>query len=219
MTYEVYYDESGDLGWNLDQPFLKGGSSCFFTIGYMILAIENKKRISRFLRSFHKERGGKNREIKGASLSNKRAKAISNNIANQLLGYGDIKLGAVTVKKVNVPTPLKEGGNDHLLYNYMLNCCLPKQIRNYNDVIIIPDKRSVPKGSVNSCPDLIKTELWFKEGCSTKLSYTPKESHTDDGLMFVDWIANFVWRHHEKGHSDAAHRIRAAGLIETELFF
>ena len=73
MAYEVYYDESGDLGWNLHNPFGNGGSSRYFIIGYMIVASENKKRISRFLRDFHKERGGKNQEIKGASIRNSRA--------------------------------------------------------------------------------------------------------------------------------------------------
>jgi hypothetical protein len=219
VAYEVYYDESGDLGWNLSQPFGKGGSSRYFTIGYMIITSENKKRISRFLKDFHKARGGKNREIKGASISNKRAKIISNNIANRLLRYDDVILGAITVKKENVPAPLKNGGNDHLLYNYMLNCCLPKLLKGYDEVTIIPDKRSVPKGSVNSCPDSIKTELWFREGCSTKLTYTPKESQTDDGLMFIDWIANFVWRNHENAHDQPYNRLKGMGLVENQLFF
>lgn len=219
MAYEVYYDESGDLGWNLAKPFRQGGSSRYFTIGYMIIASENKKRISRFLKEFHKERGGINKEIKGASISNKRAKILSNQIAKRLLQYEDIIIGAITVKKENVPAPLKDGGNDHLLYNYMLNCCLPKLLKEYDAVAIIPDKRSVPTNSVNSCPDSIKTELWFKEGCATKVTYDPRESQTDDGLMFVDWIANFVWRHHENGYGEALNRLKGENLIENLLFF
>jgi len=219
VAYEVYYDESGDLGWNLEKTFRQGGSSRYFTIGYMIIASENKKRISRFLKNFHKDRGGKEREIKGASISNKRAKILSNQIAKRLLQYGDITIGAITVKKENVPAPLKDGGNDHLLYNYMLNCCLPKLLKSYDEVVIIPDKRSVPKGSVNSCPDSIKTELWFKEGCSTRLTYIPKESQTDDGLMFVDWIANFAWRSYENKYDESFNRLKGAGLVENQLFF
>jgi len=56
VEYDVYYDESGDLGWKLNHPYRKGGSSQFFVIAYIILPTDKNKHINRFFKKFHKER-------------------------------------------------------------------------------------------------------------------------------------------------------------------
>ena len=68
MEYDVYFDESGDLGWKLNQPYRKGGSSQFFTIAYIIIPTDKNKYINRFIKQFHKDRQGIEKEVKGAEF-------------------------------------------------------------------------------------------------------------------------------------------------------
>lgn len=190
MEYDVYFDESGDLGWTLDKPFRKGGSSQYFTIAYIILPTNKNKYITRFLKKFHKERNGKEREIKGASLRNARAKSITRKIINLLEWNNDMVIGAVTVKNINVPPRLLGTANDDVLYNHLVKIGLCDTLKNLNKVNIIPDRRSVPSGSQNSCSDLLKDQLWLELNSNVKINYEPEESHNKGGLMFIDWIAN-----------------------------
>ena len=114
MEYDVYLDESGDLGWTLDRPYRKGGSSQYFTIAYIILPTDNNKHITRFLRKFNQERGS-NKELKGADFTKGRAKATANKIISLLDLHQDIIIGAVTALKSGVPNRLINSGNDDVL--------------------------------------------------------------------------------------------------------
>jgi len=218
MEYNVYFDESGDLGWTLDQPYRKGGSSRFFTIAYIILLTEKNKYISRFIKKFHKDRGGKEKEIKGADFRNVRTKTIARNIIDLFERNNDIIVGSLTVKKSNVPDILLHAGNDNILYNYMVQLGICPRINSFSKVNIIPDKRSVPSGSQNSCSDQLKSKLWLESNSSVEITYEPKESYNNAGLMFIDWIANFIWRHYEDNSSEAYHTLKPY-LKEDFLFF
>lgn len=219
MEYDVYFDESGDLGWTLDKPYRKGGSSRYFTIAYIIIPTESIKHITRFIRKFHKERGGSYKEIKGADFRKRRAKSTSRNIVNNFLALSEeTTIGVVTVKKSNVPVRMLGTGNDEVLYNHMVKVGIASRVAGFEKVNIIPDKRSVPSGSQNSCSDLIKNELWLYLQSNVRVSYEPQESHNKDGLMFIDWIANFIWRNYEDGN-DEAYQILKPYIQEDLLFF
>jgi len=77
MEYDVFFDESGDLGWKFDAPYRKNDSSRYFIIAYIIIPTSETKYISRFIKEFHKDRGGQNKEIKGADIRNPRAKVTA----------------------------------------------------------------------------------------------------------------------------------------------
>ena len=217
MEYDVYFDESGDLGWTLDQPFRKGGSSQFFTIAYLILPNEKNKHINRFVKKLYKERGSE-KEKKGARFKKGKAKSLSARIIGLLDIHKDITIGSVTVKKSSVPLPLINSQNDNVIYNHMVQKAICDKIASLGSVNIIPDKRSVPAASQNSCPDLIKNDLWLWKNSVTQIHYQPEESHNNERLMFIDWVANFVWRHYEDQHS-GAYNILGKHLLEDKLFF
>lgn len=217
MEHDVYFDESGDLGWILDQPYRQGGSSRYFTIAYIIIAPENNKHINRFLRKFNRERGS-NKEFKGADFAKARAKNTAVKIINMLDLHNDIIIGSITVKKTATPIRLIGTGNDDVLYNHMVQIGICSKINGFTKINIIPDKRSVPAGSQNGCSDLIKNELWLVQRSTVEIEYSPEESHNNDRLMFIDWIANFVWRHYEDGDS-GAYNVLGRKLQETKLFF
>ena len=217
MEYDVYFDESGDLGWTLDQPFRKGGSSQFFTIAYLILPTDKNKFINRFVKTFFKTRGS-NKEIKGADIRRGRAKVLSTRITAFLDMHPDIRVGAITIDKKNAPSPLINTNNNNVLYNYLVQVGVCPKISSFSKVNIIPDKRSVPAGSQNSCPDLIKNDLWFWKKSSTQIHYQQEESFQNERLMFIDWVANFVWRHYENNYSNA-YQVLGRYLQEDKVFF
>ena len=218
MEYDVYFDESGDLGWKLDQPYRKGGSSQFFTIAYLLIPKDKNKYINRFIRKFHHDRGGKEREYKGADFRLHRAKTIAHQIADLLAWNDDMILGAITVQKNHVPIRLTDSQNDSVLYDHMVQKALCDKLVDLKKATIIPDKRSVPRGSQNSCSDLLKGKLWLECGSEIVLEYLPEESHNNQRLIFIDWVANFVWRHYEDAKSDAYQRLQPV-LQEERLFF
>jgi hypothetical protein len=218
MEYDIYFDESGDLGWTLDKPYRKGGgSSQFFTIAYLILPSDKNKIINRFIKRFNTERGS-DREYKGLAFTEKRAKSMANKIAHLLRLHEDITLGAVTVKKRNLPEQVIGSNNDDVAYNFLVQKGICDKLVGFEKANIIPDKRSVPRGSQNSCSDLIKNDLWFWRRADVEIHYIPEESHQNTRLIFIDWIANFVWRYYEL-NKDKAYRILTPHLVEEQLFF
>lgn len=52
-TAMAYLDESGDLGWKLDLPYLKGGSSRYFVIAIAIGLNQNHRRIGKVVDKLH----------------------------------------------------------------------------------------------------------------------------------------------------------------------
>jgi hypothetical protein len=218
MEYNIYFDESGDLGWTLDKPYRKGGgSSQFFTIAYLILPSHKDKIINRFIKRFNTSRGS-DREYKGLVFTEKRAKSMANKIAHLLRLHEDIILGVVSIKKRNLPKQVMSSSNDDVIYNFLVQKGICDKLTAFGQANIIPDKRSVPKGSQNSCSDLIKNDLWFWRGSSVGINYAPEESHQNARLIFIDWIANFVWRNYEL-NKDKAYRVLAPHLVEEQLFF
>ena len=218
MESDIYFDESGDLGWTLDKPYRKGGgSSQYFTIAYLIIPSHKNKIINRFVKRFNAERGSQ-LEYKGASFNEKRAKSMANKIAHLLRLHNDIQLGAVSVKKKNLPKQLIDSSNDDVVYNYLVQIGLCDRLESLDEANIIPDRRSVPRGSQNSCSDLLKNDLWFWRRSSVAINYAPEESHHNTRLIFVDWVANFVWRNYEFG-KDKAYKILQPLLAEEQLFF
>jgi len=218
MEYIIYFDESGDLGWRLDKPYRKEGSSRYFTIAYLLIPVQKIKLISRFNKRFHKARGGKSKEIKGAKIKSSRAKTLCRRIVNEILNKNpDISIGAVTVDKRSCPSPVVNTKNDNVLYDFMVKRGIADKIISLSKVTIVPDKRSVPTGSMNSCSDLLKSDLWLEKRSNVDIKYTPEESHTIAGLMFIDWIANFIWRNYEDNVTEPYTQLEP--YIEEELLF
>jgi hypothetical protein len=91
-------------------------------------------------------------------------------------------------------------------------------IKNFPEIHMIRDKRSVKVKSGNSCVEYLNIELAFKLDSATKLIDDPTESHTELNLMFIDWVANFVWSHYEDTKSEPFYRL-SEKLSNTELFF
>ncbi len=156
----VYFDESGDLGWKLEKPFGKGGSSRYLTIAFLIIPVEKKHLTKRIVKKTYKfEKRNPRIELKGKDLTKKGIAYFSNKTKILLQNHKDIKIVTITVKKENVLNHIREDSNK--LYNYMINLALLDWIKDLQIVTLIPDPRSIRVESKNSMLDYLKIKLWF----------------------------------------------------------
>ena len=122
MSHKLYLDESGDLGWTLHKPYRSNGSSKFLSIAYVIVPNEQIKFCNRIVRDiYHLFNVQSNVELKGTSMNDQQKLITAGKIARLLRDKPDMHLGAITVKKENVKTHLREDGN--ILYNFMIGLC------------------------------------------------------------------------------------------------
>jgi hypothetical protein len=217
MTCNVYLDESGDLGWKFDAPYRKGGSSRYLTIAYIICPSEKKHLPKRIVKEVYgKLKASPNTEVKGSSLSIPTKEYIARKTIDLIRNNSDIQIGAITVKKDNVQPHIQNDGNK--LYNYMLRLSLLENINSCDTVNLIRDNRSVKVKSGNSLIDYLQTALWFEMGAKTKIIDLPSDSKQVQNLIFIDWINNIIWSHHEDSNS-AAFNIVHPAIRRKNLFF
>lgn len=202
MVLNVYLDESGDLGWKFDLPYRNGGSSRYLTIAYIICPSEKKHLPKRIVKSvYEKLKHSPSNELKGSSLSIKTKEFIASETVKMLRKNPDLKIGAITVEKVNVAKHIQEDGNK--IYNFMLKLSLLDKIKNVQLANLIRDNKSVKVKSGNSLIDYLQMELMFEFLTDTKIVDIPSESHNVQNLIFIDWINNIVWSNFEDSNSSA----------------
>ncbi len=217
MVYNVYLDESGDLGWKFTSPYRSGGSSRYLTIAFIICPTEKKHLPKRIVRKvYNKFSYPTNVELKGSSLDVTAKEFVASETVKMSNNNPDIILVAITVKKENVETHIQTDGNK--IYNYMLKLSLLDKIKKASVVNLIRDKRTIKVKSGNSLVDYLQTELWFEKKVATKLIDIPSESHVVHNLKFIDWINNLIWSHYEDSNS-SAFRILLPKIDNQKLFF
>lgn len=217
MLKTIYLDESGDLGWKFTAPFRAGGSSRFLTIAYIVIPNGSEKIIERFVKDiyilFSKNPA---KEFKATDMSSSQKQTVTEKIVELLNKNPDFIIGSITVKKERVMNHIRSDSNK--LYNFMIGQSILPKISNSPKVSLVRDNRSVKVQSGNSCIDYLQIKLYFDYGSPTKIIDFPTNSHTNKGVIFIDWITNFVWSHYEDGKS-VSFDLLANRLINETLYF
>lgn len=214
----VYLDESGDLGWKFDAPYMRGGSSRYLTISLLIIPKQKKHIPKRIVKKLYKKLnwppGG---ELKATDIKNKEHREwLAQKQADLVSNNNDIKLAAITVKKQNVQQHLRE--DPEKLYNYMTRLALADEVAAYPAVDFVPDARTVKVASGNSLVDYLQTHLWYERNAQTKITSLPQQSDKNLNLQFIDYLTNFIWRKYEFNDS-RPHNIVNRFINKRELFF
>ena len=171
------------------------------TIELVIVSIYNRTK--------KKEKCRRDYELKASATSTKSRLYLLNNLIKFNANFG-----AIIINKQNVKPELRS--NTNLLYNYACRLLLVPQIKNYNDVTIIKDKRSIKVGSWNTFPDYIKIWLWYEENCFNDFSIRYSESQNCYGIQIVDYIAYAFSRKYEHNSLDDYNIIKNSGKIADE---
>ncbi|CAD6563194.1 DUF3800 domain-containing protein [Paraburkholderia sabiae] len=215
MGATIYLDESGCLGWKLDQPYGHGGSSRFFTLAAAIIPDGREPSLERVIRGMYKKRGRSARnELKSVAMKSAERIHFSNSLANIRTRDPDIVFAAITVRKERANNAFRQHPNR--LYNFMTKLLLLDLMSQYDSVCFIPDARSIKVESKYALHDYLATEL--ASVSDTALQTTPWESRDCLPLQFVDVMAGIVWSHFEHGNSDA-YRVAMPHIGQRHLFF
>lgn len=215
---KIYLDESGDLGWKFDAPYRRGGSSRHLTIASLVVSPEKSHLPKRLIQKLYKKFNWPTRiEKKWADMSLDERIWFSQK-ANELRlrNPDDIRYLSITVKKENVQSHIRKDANK--LYNYMIGLSLLNEMSRHDNILFVPDPRSIKVESGNSLHDYLQTQLWFENQASTNLTTQPSDSAASRNVQFSDMLSGIVQGHFEDGNSQPWNSLRMSISYKT-LFF
>lgn len=213
----IYLDESGDLGWNFNAPYRKGGSSRHLTICAIVTSQEKKHLISRLIKNLYiKYKWQPQIEMKWNKMNEVQKDFFAQECEKLLHNNPDIKCICITVYKPNVMQHIRNDPNK--LYNYMVGLILVDEIKYHEIVNFIPDQRSIKIQSGNSLSDYLQMKLWFECNAKTRVINTPLESSQCKGLQFADMLAGIAQQKFEDG-GDGRLQIISNHVIFKTLYF
>ncbi|MCT9124617.1 DUF3800 domain-containing protein [Cupriavidus gilardii] len=216
MAITIYLDESGCLGWKLDAPYQRGGSSRHFTLAAAIIPDGRESILTRPVRGLYTRRKRPLcRELKSVELSSGERVGFAHELVKIRSAHAGVHFVAITVRKENVSAAFRNHPN--ALYNYMAKLLLLDVMAESDSVCFIPDARSLKTELKHALHDYLRTELAIR-GATTQLQTTPWESKDSLALQFVDILAGIVWAHHEFRNCQA-HRIGTSAILQKKLFF
>lgn len=213
----VYFDESGDLGFSFDKPYRDGGSSRYLTIAFLLVSSDLSHLPKRIIRKIYKKkRVPTSTELKGSDFDIKDLIFFAEKTVDLLKANPDIKILAITVNKKRVADHIRKDPNK--LYNYMVGLALLNRIKKYPRINFIPDIRSIKVESGNSLKDYLQTELWFKQKANTEIINQPLESYKSLNLQFAHWVTHIIWKKYED-RKTKAFNVLTERIKLIELFF
>lgn len=214
----IYLDESGDLGWTFDQPYRAGGSSRYLTILSLVVSSAAKERPKRLIkRLYSKFEWDTSKEKKWSMMDAAERDRFSRTALALIQSYpDDIQYHAIVVKKEQVQDHIRRDPNK--LYNYMIGLSLLPEMSRHDDILFVPDPRSIKVQSGNSLHDYLLTKLWFEHHVQTQLTTQPLSSDKCLNLQFADMLSGLVQHHFEDGNSNAWN-ILAPHIQCKKLFF
>lgn len=174
MAITIYLDESGCLGWQLDAPYQRGGSSRHFTLAAAVIPEGNEPVLNRPVRGLYTRRKRRlQKELKSVEMSAGERIGFAKNLPRILRARPDVQFMAITVCKANVGQAFRAHPNG--LYNYMAKLLLLETMAQHDAVCFIPDARSLKTELKHALHDYLRTELAV-HGAMTTLQTAPWES-------------------------------------------
>ncbi|OTL19448.1 DUF3800 domain-containing protein [Acinetobacter pittii] len=200
MRTLIYLDESGDLGWNMKDPYQNGGSSRMLTLSAICIPEGKNKYIQRIVRSLYEKRKRplKN-ELKSVDLNSADKELFLKLTSKMLNDHSDIQIRSITVNKNYVSNRFKKDAN--VLYNYMIKLFLLKKICQSKYVDFMPDRRSERVNTKWNMGEYLNQMIQeasiehniINQGCNV----TPMDSSKCLELQFIDFYAGLIWSMYE----------------------
>lgn len=218
MSSAVFYvDESGDLGWNFEAPYRRGGSSRHLTIATLVCPSEEKHFPKRLITKLYKKfKWPPKVEKKYSDMTSGERICFARYAHEMLMAHPRIKLMSITVAKRNVAEHIRRDSNK--LYNYMINLSLIDEMCKYDSVVLVPDLRTIKVKSGNSLHDYLGINLAFEKKVTTDLQTQPCDSACTKNIQFADMLAGLVQSYYEDSN-DSCWRILQGDISSKKLFF
>lgn len=218
MSHSYFVDESGDLGWTLNLPYNRGGSSRHLVIACASVPTNQEHRLERVMKDLYKaSKWDHKKEKKWIHAPAKSRLHFAQKALQLQQAYPeDVQYSAIVVCKRKVAQHLRDDGNK--LYNYMLRRLLIDEMAKRQKVLFYPDPRSIKVESGNSMHDYLSIWLGFELGAPTQLTTLKVESQYSKALQFADMLSGIVHCAYERNDQDCLNILRQCFRIE-ELFF
>jgi hypothetical protein len=222
MRTFIYLDESGDLGWNMDDPYQKGGSSRMLTLAAICVPEYKIKYVQRIVRALYtkRKRPLKN-ELKSVDLNFKDKELFLYLTSKLLIEHQDIQLRSITVHKEYVNQHMKNDPN--VLYNYMVKLLLLGTICKSKYVDFMPDRRSERVNTKWNMGEylnqMIQESRIEHQVINQCCNVYPMDSSKCLELQFIDFYAGLVWSAYEFNDVRARQFMKDNRNTNHKLFF
>ncbi len=222
MRTLIYLDESGDLGFCLDKPYQKGGSSRMLSLAAICIPEHKAKYVQRIVRAIYQKRKRplKN-ELKSVDL-NTADKALFLQLTTKLLSeHPDIQIRSITVHKRYVDKRFHKDPN--VLYNYMVKLLLLKPICQAPYVDFMPDRRSERVNTKWNMAEYLNQMIYEASIEQVVVNKSCRVSPMDSAkcleLQFIDFYAGLVWAMYEFEDVKLRQFMSQNRLTNHKLFF
>lgn len=213
----LFYDESGDLGFSFARPYLRGGSSRFLTLAFLLIPYGKTQFVKRLVKKLYERKNwGPSDELKATFLSDNDKVWFAEKTVELLMNHQDFDVFTITISKTRVQDHIRQDPNK--LYNYATGLAIKNKVKAFTEVHLFPDPRAIKVRSGNSHVDYLQTVMMFDQNSAVKLIQHQVDSKDSKCIQFTDIIANIVWGYHEFGRN-GAHRVLDRVISNKTLFF
>ena len=222
MRTFIYLDESGDLGWNMRDPYQQGGSSRMLTLAAICIPDHKAKYVQRIVKALYVKRKRPLRnELKSVDLNSADKDLFLQLTAKLLLDHPDIQIRSITVNKNFVSGRFKRDPN--VLYNYMIKLLLLTKICQSTFVDFMPDRRSErvnTKWNMGEYLNQMIQEASLEHNVKNQsCNVTPMDSSKSLELQFIDFYAGLIWSMYEFNDKRMRYFMCNNRLTNFTLFF
>lgn len=211
MSY-IFFDESGDLGFN---P--KKKSSKYFVIAFMF--VENKGPVEKVIKKAARSLSKKELKKHVGVLHACKEKPKTRTKVLKTLGEKKISVISIYLNKKKVYTKLQD--EKHVLYNYVTNILLDriftKNIIPKNSPIrLIASRRETNKFLNHNFKGYLKRQVKSNHKLDIQIEIKPPSS--EKCLQAVDFICWAIYQKREKGDESYFRLIKDKVIEESPLF-
>ena len=216
--YFAYLDESGDLGFKFDRPYMKGGSARYLTISTIIVHEEDKQRLDRVIKKFREKAKFEHLEVHASDLEIWQRKVFCDVFTHEAgKATKFLKVYSITVSKQNVRHRLFTDFPNSL-YNYSTGLGILDVIKDLDDVELFADARSTKLTGKYAFEEYLAAKLAGDMGHQGTFKIHMMDSKSSHGIQCADVIANTIWRSYEFGYGHNKEIFRSITRDKT-LFF
>lgn len=215
-TAFAYLDESGDLGWKLDQPYQDGGSSRYFVIAIAVGINNSHRRFGKVVESLHAQQKWTSvKEKKWATIGPGARQVFCQLAAKELATNADTHVFAAVYHKETAPDFLRavdvramnlgakeaqilesqSRGRTHLVYAMMVAETLAAHLPPLDAFTYCPDELNEGQKTLDS---IVTYRLLIQDELQMDLKRVERKLPMQRGLDFADMVAGAVWEAYER---------------------
>ena len=218
-TAFAYLDESGDLGWKLDQPYLEGGASRYFVISIALGMNNQHRRIGKVVDELHKvQKWSSKNEKKWATISKGARENFCQLAAKELAENPEVKVFVAVYHKETAPDFLrsmevravhpnanereiqmleaKYKGRAHLTYSMLVAETLADHLPSLDTFAYCPDELNEGQRTLDH---ILTYRLLIQQNRQLTLNRVDRKQPMQRGLDFADMCAGAVFEAYQFG--------------------